>query len=64
VYAEYIPMDLTANQPLKLCRLIAEDCFKDSDLIVILGGSFGPKQGASYIEISSAENFRKNCGRL
>ena len=66
VYAEYIPMDLTVNQPLKLsvCRLITEDRFKDSDLIVILAGSFGPKQGASYIEISSAENFRLNCSRV
>ncbi|MCP4340638.1 MAG: pyruvate kinase [Desulfobulbaceae bacterium] len=66
VYADYIPLDLTANQPLKesICRLIAENRFKDSDLIVILAGSFGPKQGASYIEISSAENFRQNCNRL
>lgn len=66
VYAEYIPMDLTVNQPLKMsvCRLIGEDRFKDNDLIVILAGSFGPKQGASYIEISSAANFRQNCGRL
>lgn len=66
VYAEYGPVDLTVVQPLKLsiCRLVAEDCFKDSDLVVILGGSFGPKQGASYIEISSAENFRQNCGHL
>ncbi len=66
VYAEYIQKDLTVNQPLKLsiCRLVAENRFKDSDLIVILVGSFGPKQGALYIEISSAENFRQNCGRL
>lgn len=66
VYAEYIPKDLTENQPLRLsvCRLVTEDRFKNSDLIVILAGSFGPKQGASYIEISSAENFRQNCGRL
>jgi pyruvate kinase len=66
VYADYIPLDLTINQPLKqsICRLIAENHFKDSDLIVVLAGSFGTKQGASYIEISSAENFRQNCGRL
>lgn len=66
VYADYIPLDITANQPLKesICRLIGENRFKDSDLIVILAGSFGPKQGASYIEISSAENFRQNCNRL
>ncbi len=66
VYADYVPMDLTVSQPLKasICRLIAENRFKDSDLIVILAGSFGPKQGASYIEISSAENFRANCNRI
>jgi len=63
VYADYIPMDLTVNQPLQqsICRLLAENHFNDSDLIVILAGSFGPKLGASYIEISSAENFRKKC---
>ncbi len=66
VYADYIPMDLTVNQPLQqsICRLLAENQFKDSDLIVILAGSFGPKQGASYIEISSAENFRQKCSRF
>ena len=65
VYAEYIPLDLTVNQPLKqsICRLIENNYFKNDDLIVVLAGSFGPKQGASYIEISSAENFREKCGR-
>ena len=66
VYADYIPMDLTVNQPLQqsICRLLAENHFNDSDLIVILAGSFGPKLGASYIEISSAGNFRQKCGRI
>ena len=66
VYAEYVPVDLTVVQPLKLsiCCLVAEDCFKDSDLVVILADSFGPKQGVSYIETSSAENFRQNCGHV
>jgi pyruvate kinase len=66
VYADYIPMDLTVNQPLQqsICRLLAENHFNDSDLVVILAGSFGPKLGASYIEISSAENFRQKCGRI
>ncbi|MGB3224861.1 MAG: pyruvate kinase alpha/beta domain-containing protein, partial [Desulforhopalus sp.] len=66
VYADYIPMDLTVNQPLQqsICRLLAENHFNDSDLIVILAGNFGPKLGASYIEISSAENFRQKCGRM
>jgi len=66
VYADYIPMDLTVNQPLQqsICRLLAENHFNDSDLIVILAGSFGPKLGASYIEISSAGNFRQKCSRI
>lgn len=66
IYAESAAVDLTVKNPLKLsvCRLVAEDRFKDSDLVVILGGRFGPQKGASYIEISSAENFRQNCGHL
>lgn len=66
VYAEYIPMDLTVNQPLQqsICRLLGENLFKDSDLIVILAGSFGPKMGASYIEISTAEKFKQKCDRI
>lgn len=66
VHAEYQPLDITAEQPLRasICRLIAENKFQDKDLIVVLAGSFGVTQGASYIEISSAENFRRNCGRI
>ena len=66
VHAEYKQMDLTATQPLKasICRMISEKRFQDKDLIVVLAGSFGVAEGASYIEISSAENFRLNCGRI
>ena len=66
VHAEYQPMDLTERQPLKasICRMISENRFDDKDLIVVLAGSFGVGKGASYIEISSAENFRQNCGRM
>ena len=66
VHAEYQPMDLTENQPLQasICRMISEKRFQDKDLIVVLAGSFGVAQGTSYIEISSAENFRRNCGRV
>lgn len=62
VHAEYHPMDLTVNQSLtsSICHLVAEGRFKDTDLIVVLAGSFGVAQGASYIEISLAENFRRN----
>lgn len=65
VYADHIPMDIGVGHeaPLKesICRLIAENKFHDDDLIVILAGSFGPGQGASFIEISSAANFKSKC---
>ena len=63
VYADYIPMELGPGSPLQqsICRLIAENRFHDDDLIVILAGSFGPRQGASFIEISSAANFKLKC---
>jgi pyruvate kinase len=63
VYADYIPMDLGSGAPLQqsVCRMIEENRFHDDDLIVILAGSFGPRQGASYIEISSAANFKLKC---
>ncbi|MFT5699554.1 MAG: pyruvate kinase [Desulforhopalus sp.] len=66
VHAQFQQLDITAPQPLKssICRLISEKRFADKDLIVVLAGSFGVAQGASYIEISSAENFRRNCGRI
>ncbi|BHH84638.1 pyruvate kinase [Desulforhopalus sp. 52FAK] len=66
VHAEYQQLDLTENQPLKasICRMIGENKFQDTDLIVVLAGSFGVAEGASYIEISSAANFRRNCGRI
>jgi len=63
VYADYIPMELGPDSPLQrsVCRLIDENRFHDDDLIVILAGSFGPRQGASFIEISSAANLKLKC---
>ncbi len=63
VYADYIPMDLGNGVPLQqsICRLINDNHFHDDDKIVILAGSFGPRQGATYIEISSAANFKLKC---
>jgi pyruvate kinase len=63
VYADYIPMELGPGSPLQqsICRLIDENRFHDDDLVVILAGSFGPRQGASFIEISSAANLKLKC---
>ncbi len=64
VYADYIPMDITSVEPLKasICRLIENKHFNDEDLVIVLAGSFGPQQGASYIEIATAKNFKEKCG--
>jgi pyruvate kinase len=63
VYADHIPMELGSDSPLQhsVCRLIAENRFDDDDLIVVVAGSFGPRQGTSYVEISTAANFKLKC---
>ena len=63
VYAHYTMMDITSTDPLgmSICQLIGNNQFKDEDLIIILAGRFGTALGASYIEISSAANFRSKC---
>ena len=35
--------------------LLSERCFKKDDLIAIIGGSFGPSAGATFMEISTAK---------
>jgi len=63
VFADYITMDANSAQPLKdaIQRLLNEECFTDEELIIVLAGSFGVKQGASYIEISTAANFKNKA---
>jgi pyruvate kinase len=63
VYADYIMMDITHAEPIRksICRLIDENKFHDEDLIIMLAGSFGVAHGASYIEISTAANFKSKC---
>ena len=39
--------------------LLEEKRFKKEDLIIIIGGSFGPNHGASFMEISSVGNLIK-----
>jgi len=61
--ADYVLKDITTFEPLKnsICRLINDKHFEDDDLIIVLAGSFGDKQGASYIEISTAGNLKQKC---
>lgn len=64
VYADYLPPEATSVLPLRkaICRLIEEKQFRPDDLIIILAGHFGVKQGASFIEISTAGNLMEKCG--
>ncbi|CCK80262.1 pyruvate kinase [Desulfobacula toluolica] len=65
VFADHIPivMGMTSTEPLKTatCRLLDEKQFKADDLIIVLAGSFGVEKGASYMEISTAKNFKEKC---
>ena len=63
VYAHYKMLDITSTDLLgpTICQLIYNKKFQDEDLIIILGGHFGAAQGASFIEISTAANFRSKC---
>jgi len=61
VFAEYIPLDVTKAASIKpsIIKLLDRKLIKSEDLIIVLAGSFGIKQGASYIEISTAGNFKE-----
>ncbi|MBU1194707.1 MAG: pyruvate kinase [Proteobacteria bacterium] len=60
VIADYIEIDDNPFKPIKkaILRLIEEKQIKAEDLIIVLAGSFGPKHGASFIEVSTAGNFK------
>ncbi len=60
VFAEYIPLDVTTAASLRpsIIKLLDRKLIKSEDLIIVLAGSFGVKQGASYIEISTVLNFK------
>ncbi len=61
VFADYIEMDVNSAEPVRqsIVRLIDEKCFTKDSMIIVLAGSFGMKQGVSYIEISTAGNFKE-----
>ncbi len=61
VVAHYVPRDLSSHEFLKvaLTRLVKENYFTEDSLITVLAGHFGAEHGASFIEISTAENMLK-----
>ena len=57
VYCDYIEIKASAHDFLKvtLPMLMYHGHFEKEDLIVVLAGNYGTEQGASFIEISTAE---------
>lgn len=63
VFPNYIPFDADNTNALgnSICKLLDDKIFSDDTLIIVLAGSFGLAQGASYIEVSNAKNFKNQC---
>jgi pyruvate kinase len=63
VFPDFIEFDSDSTIALRnsICTLLNQKEFNDDTLIIILAGSFGIKQGASYIEVSTALNFKEKC---
>jgi len=59
VYADYMEQDLTSHEFLRtaLSRILEEGRIEKDSLLAVLAGNFGSDNGASYIEISTAENL-------
>lgn len=63
VYPEYIPNSNNSMEFVQasLQKLVRKKKLKKEDTIVVVGGNFGRKHGASYLEISTVENL---CSKL
>jgi pyruvate kinase len=60
-FAHFMEQDLSSHEFLTvvLNRLMAEGKIEKDSLLTVLAGNFGSDNGASYIEISTAENLLK-----
>ncbi|MGC9342600.1 MAG: hypothetical protein ACP5E3_07875, partial [Bacteroidales bacterium] len=63
VYPEYIPNSHNSMEFVQtsLLKLVRKKKLKKDDSIVVVGGNFGRKHGASYLEVSTVENL---CSKL
>jgi pyruvate kinase len=59
VYANYMKSDLSSHEFLQeaLNHLLQSKHISRDDLITVLAGNFGSEAGASYVEISTAQNL-------
>jgi pyruvate kinase len=63
VYPEYIPNSHNSMEFVQtsLNKLVKKKKLKREDSVVVVGGNFGRKHGASYLEVSTVENL---CRKL
>lgn len=59
VYADYRERRKSTDKFIQktLNSLLENNCFGDDDLVLVLAGSYGPSNGASFIEISTVKNM-------
>lgn len=59
IYASHMDKTKTHDHfiELSLKTLLKRKDFKESDLVVVLAGNYGPTHGASFVEISTVENL-------
>lgn len=59
VHCDYMKLNQSSNEFLHeaLTRLMGDGFFTEEDLIVVLAGHFGADNGASFVEISTAQNL-------
>ena len=62
VYSDYVEIKASAHDFLQITlpRLISQGNFEKEDLIVVLAGNYGTAQGASFMEISTAQSMLRD----
>ncbi len=61
IYAEYLPIRNSTEQFKKdaLNMLLKKQVLQTEDLVLMIGGSFGPRNGATFLDISTVDNLRQ-----
>ncbi|MPN23101.1 hypothetical protein SDC9_170486 [bioreactor metagenome] len=56
VYAYYMDPTQSKDEFIRssINKLLSEKCFREEDMIGVVGGSFGPSAGATFMEICPA----------
>lgn len=64
VYSAYMDRNEMGSDfvGLALTELLKREEWGEDDLVVVLAGNYGAKNGASFVEVSSVKNLMKGCG--